>query len=107
MLEEWLIQCAVCFPTYVSVSEYSHIGWDKFGSTWRLVHESANDDPPETRPLIDTPIKTRFAARAFLPVLVKEIASAIPNVVAETAVQSRYKPDDLDEIFANEDEIPF
>jgi hypothetical protein len=116
------------FGIHSNWSKHVHIVVHDKGD-WRLLYVTSsdnvdsyhNEEPSyDSTPLLETPVRTRLAARPFLAQLVSEIAELVPDNQAEpvkskkgvfssalAASKKPAPPEDLDAIFSSEDEIPF
>jgi len=108
-LEKWLQSSGICFYTSVQI-EGGYIAWSNQTGDWRLVLEGLPEEEygePICKPLIETPVKVRLAARRHLVTLVSQIASLVPPNPVElekkkvslfkgTHKNSGTKPEELD-----------
>jgi hypothetical protein len=127
-LEKWLQDCGICFYVQIDMGDDCALGWSSEGDSWRLVysspengidHDEVGDEYPASRPLIEMPVKARLKAKPYLSKLLAEIASLVPDDVVEAGsgkgllararLASKSKTaevEDLDAIFAREDDQP-
>ncbi len=114
-LEGFFKECGFCIPHFVQVADDIRLGWDRHGDAWRLVagyvigYDPSGEEECSLRPFLETNAKLRVMCKPYLPQLLRELHAYIPaeEPDVQDPPQTEGSADDLDMIFANEDEIPF
>jgi hypothetical protein len=81
-LEKWFQSCGYCISTYVRVDieDYTQIGWDKYGDSWRLVAKYWEEHDECTKPIVDSNAKLRLACKPYLKMLVNEVTQTLTSI---------------------------